>query len=372
MTTEPRYPTLHVRVPDEEIDEASAELFELGATGVEERDATTLDKSFDGGTVLIAHFDTEDQARIAKGMIAWASKLVDIVGDEWRHKWREYFKPSRVGERIVVRPPWEEAETGPGDIVVEIDPGIAFGTGTHESTRLSLAALERFVAGGERMLDIGTGSGILAIVARMLGVKTVLAIDIDPDALKATDENATRNRVKGITLAGTKVGDLVERFPLVMANVESRVLIPHATEVAARVAPGGRLLLAGLLIPELAEIRETYEGQGLTYDSHATERDWLLVSFLAPTTETPKKAAPKKAAPKKAAPKKAAKKAAPKKAAKKAAPKKAAPKKAAKKTAPKKAPSKKAPSKKAPSKKAAPKKAAHRTKKKAAPRRNSR
>ena len=359
MTTEPRYPTLHVRVPDEEIDEASAELFDLGATGVEERDATTLDKSFDGGTVLIAHFDTEDQARIAKGMIAWASKLVDIVGDEWRHKWREYFKPSRVGERIVVRPPWEEAETGPGDIVVEIDPGIAFGTGTHESTRLSLAALERFVLGGERMLDIGTGSGILAIVARMLGVKTVLAIDIDPDALKATEENASRNRVKGITLEGTKVGDLVERFPLVMANVESRVLIPHAAEVAARVAPGGRLLLAGLLIPELAEIRETYEGRGLAYDSHATERDWLLVSFLAPATETPKKAAPKKTAKKKAAPKKAAKKAAPKK----AAPKKAA-KKAAKTAAPKKAAKKAAPKKAAP-KKAAPKKATSKTLKKA-------
>ena len=187
----------------------------------------------------------------------------------------------------------------------------------------------------------------------------MLAIDIDPDALKATEENASRNRVKGITPEGTKVGDLAERFPLVMANVESRVLIPHAAEVAARVAPGGRLLLAGLLIPELAEIRETYEGRGLAYDSHATERDWLLVSFLAPATETPKKAAPKKTAKKKAAPKKAAKKAAPKK----AAPKKAA-KKAAKTAAPKKAAKKAAPKKAAP-KKAAPKKATSKTLKKA-------
>jgi len=281
-TAEPRYPTLHVRVPEEEMDEASAELFELGATGVEERDATTLDKSFDGGTVLVAHFDTEDQARIAKGVIAWASKLVDIVGDEWRHKWREYFKPSRVGERIVVRPPWEEAVTGPGDVVVEIDPGIAFGTGTHESTRLSLAALEQVIAGGERMLDIGTGSGILAIAARKLGAKSVLAIDIDPEAIKATKENAQRNRVRGIETSTHRVDQIREVFPLVMANVESRVLIPHAAEIVARVAPGGRLLLAGLLIIELDEIRATYEAQGLRFERSATERDWLLMSFLAP------------------------------------------------------------------------------------------
>ncbi len=362
-SSEPRYPTLHVRVPDEEIDEASAELFELGATGVEERDATTLDKSFDGGTVLVAHFDTEDQARIAKGVIAWASKLVDIVGDEWRHKWREYFKPSRVGERIVVRPPWEEAVTKPGDVVVEIDPGIAFGTGTHESTRLSLAALEQVIAGGERMLDVGTGSGILAIAARKLGAKTVLAIDIDPEAIKATKENAQRNRVKGIETSTDRVSEVREQFPLVMANVESRVLIPHAAEITARVAPGGRLLLAGLLVIEIDEIRTTYEALGLAFERSATERDWLLMSFVAPAnaTKTSKQSATKKSATKKRATKKsAAKKSATKKSAtKKSATKKRATKKsAAKQSAVKQSATKKSAAKQTAAKKTAAKKKA--------------
>jgi ribosomal protein L11 methyltransferase len=299
--TEPRYPTLHVRVPDAEIDDASAQLFALGATGVEERDATTLDKSYDGGTVLIAHFGTHDQASIAKGVIPWASSVVDIVGDAWRHAWREYFKPSRVGTRIVVRPPWQEADTKKGDVVVVIDPGIAFGTGTHESTRLSLAALERLVRGGETMLDVGTGSGILAIAARKLGVRSVLAIDIDPEALKAARENATRNRVRGIVTSGQPIGAVKGRYPLVVANVESRVLIPHAAELARTVAPGGTLLLAGLLAPELSEIRAAYEAEGLVLEGHDAERDWISVVLRRPA---PAKTATKKPTTRKGPPEK--------------------------------------------------------------------
>jgi len=305
--SEPRYPTLHVRVPDAEIDDASAELFALGATGVEERDATTLDKSYDGGTVLIAHFDSHDEARIAKGVLPWASTVVDIVGDAWRHAWREYFKPSRVGTRIVVRPPWEEATAREGDIVVVIDPGIAFGTGTHESTRLALAALEGLVRGGEAMLDVGTGSGILAIAARKLGVASVLAIDIEPEALVATNENAARNEVGGIVTSSKAVGTIQKPFPLVVANVESRVLIPHAAAVARTVAPGGQLLLAGLLVPELDELRAAYEAEGLTFVAHATERDWIAMTFRrAASTPGAKKTAAKKTAAKKTAAKKTA------------------------------------------------------------------
>ena len=119
----------------------------LGATGVEERDRSTLEKSPGDKVLLVAHFDLEDQARIAAEALPWGGRVEYVVGDEWKHRWREFFKPSRLGEHVVVRPPWIElpsdgVEALPGDVVVTIDPGQAFGTGTHETTRLVLAELD--------------------------------------------------------------------------------------------------------------------------------------------------------------------------------------------------------------------------------------
>ncbi|MFO0683123.1 MAG: 50S ribosomal protein L11 methyltransferase [Sandaracinus sp.] len=299
MTDVPRYPTLHVDVPPDDVDEASAQLFDLGATGVEERDRSTLEKSPGDLVLLVAHFASEDEARIAGATLAWASRLEHVVGDEWKHRWREFFKPSRLGEHIVVRPPWEEVQTRPGDVVITIDPGQAFGTGTHETTRLVLAELDRIVKGGERVLDVGCGSGILSIGAVLLGAASAAGIDVERESVDATHENAERNGVGGRVKASlTPLARVKGAFPLVLANVESRVLVPFAKDIAARVAPGGTLVLSGLLADEEETLKAAYAP--METDRVTRERDWIAIVLKQPAAKKPaakaKKA--KKPAPK--------------------------------------------------------------------------
>ncbi|GAB4207622.1 MAG: 50S ribosomal protein L11 methyltransferase [Sandaracinaceae bacterium] len=352
--TEPRYPTVHVDVPDGETEEVAALLFELGATGVEERDATTLDRTEREGTVtLVAHFDDEDRARIVAATAPFPARVVHIVGDAWKHRWREFFKPTRIGQRLLVRPSWEPVDACPGDIVLTVDPGQAFGTGTHETTRLVLGELESIVRGGERVLDVGCGSGILAIGALLLGAAKADGIDIDDESMQASAENAAANGVGGrLSVSKRPVGQVRGLFEIVLANIESRVLVPLAPAIAARVAPAGTLVLSGLLFHEEDEIREAYGALGLEPVRTAREKDWIAMVWRRPAAPAAsKKAASKKAGSKKAGSKKAG--------SKKAGSKKAASKKAgSKKAGSKKAGSKKAGSKKAGSKKAAPKKRA--------------
>jgi len=203
-----------------------------------------------------------------------------VVGDDWKHRWREFFKPSRLGERIVVRPPWEEVETRPRDVVITIDPGQAFGTGTHETTRLVLAQLDRIVKGGERVLDVGCGSGILSIGAVLLGAARADGIDVEAESVDATHENAERNGVKGKVRASlTPLARVKGTFDLVLANVESRVLVPFAKEIAAKVAPGGTLVLSGLLADEEAALITAYAP--MTAVGTTREKDWIAITLEA-------------------------------------------------------------------------------------------
>ena len=298
MTDTPRYPTLHLDVPPDDVDEASATLFELGATGVEERDRSTLEKSPGDAVLLVAHFETEDEARIAGGTVPWPSRLEHIVGDDWKHRWREFFKPSRLGERIVVRPPWEEVETKPRDVVITIDPGQAFGTGTHETTRLVLSELDRIVKGGEHVLDVGCGSGILSIGAVLLGAAKADGIDVEAESVDATHENAERNGVKGKVKASlTPLARVKGTFPLVLANVESRVLVPFSKEIAAKVAPGGTLILSGLLFEEEAALVAAYAPMSAV--NVTREKDWIAITLTKAAAAPKAKAKPPAKAKKK-------------------------------------------------------------------------
>lgn len=259
--SEPRYPYLHVDVTAPELEEASSALFDLGALGIEERDASTLLKSGGGATTLVASFEDDASALAARDELSsqYAVRLEYVVGDAWRDGWRAYFKPLRVGERLVVKPSWEAFEPGPDDLVLTLDPGQAFGTGTHESTQLLLRALPAYVAAGARVLDVGTGSGILAIASVLFGASHVDAIDNDPLAVTATAENAAANGVTERIAASAQPLDAVRAtYPLVLANIEARVLVPIAAELSARVAPGGHLLLSGLLHADVDRVRAAY------------------------------------------------------------------------------------------------------------------
>lgn len=279
--TEPRYPFVRVDVAAELAEEASAELFELGALGVEERDGTTLQKGVEGKVTLVASFPDHEAAQGAIEALdpGWTPALEEIIGDGWRDAWKEHFHPFSLTPRLTVRPPWEPyTAQRPGEQVLELEPGRAFGTGLHATTSLVARTLDRESArlAGARVLDVGTGSGILAVAALALGASFVVATDNDPEVIGVVEENAARNGMSERIAASTaELGQLTERFPVVVANIEARVLIPMAPELAARVAPGGLLVLSGILAGQEQDVLAAYPG--LQQERIEQEGDWICL-----------------------------------------------------------------------------------------------
>lgn len=282
--TEPRFPIVLVDASPDEADEIGARLFELGAEGVEERDDSTLQKAGEKGRVtLVASFATDAEARAAKDELGDAARLDEIVGDAWRDAWKEHYEPFEVAAGIVVRPPWREYAAKEGERVLELEPGRAFGTGLHETTRLVSSGLARNAAAlsGSLVIDVGTGSGILALVALSLGASRAIAVDVDRDAVEVTKENAARNgladRVEASTTPAAKIP---ARAPVVLANIEARALIPMAKDLTRLLEPGGLLFLSGILEPQRDEVIAAYRGLELVESPSLGE--WVLVTLRAP------------------------------------------------------------------------------------------
>jgi ribosomal protein L11 methyltransferase len=181
------------------------------------------------------------------------TELTPLRDEAWASAWQQSFPPRTIGRRLLVLPPWIEAPAGAGDrLSVVIEPGRAFGTGHHGTTEGCLVLLEEALAAspGGPVLDIGTGTGILAIAARKLGAPVVVAIDVDPDAIAAVQINAGRNRCTGLTARLAEPRDIRERFPLVLANLLTQAHLALAAEYARLVVPGGSLVLGGMLETE--------------------------------------------------------------------------------------------------------------------------
>jgi ribosomal protein L11 methyltransferase len=188
----------------------------------------------------------------------------------------------RVGRRIVIRPTWRRHRRRPDDVVLALDPGMAFGTGLHPTTRLCLAALERVADRGDvtgsRALDIGCGSGILAIAAVKLGAASVVGVDTDPIAVEATAANAARNRLARRIAA--REGSLPTReppFDLVLANLIASVLITLAGALAAELRPGGTLLASGIYVDREDAVRDEFAAAGLAVRERTAEGDWVAL-----------------------------------------------------------------------------------------------
>ena len=285
--SEPRYPYVHVDVTPEQVDEISALLFELGAEGVEERDAGTLAKSSASDKVtLVAAFSSKgdaDEAIAELGNSELVARYEEIVGDAWRDAWKEHYRPFAIAPGVVVRPPWETYEAKPGEHVLELEPGRAFGTGLHETTRLvarSIREHEKELA-GVTVLDIGCGSGVLALIALVLGAKDAVAVDIDAESIEVTKENAQRNHLDArIDASTTDLADVKLVSPFVLANIEAKVLIPLASEIARHVAPGGLLFLSGVLVPQRDDVRAAYADFELLSSPELGE--WTLLALRKP------------------------------------------------------------------------------------------
>lgn len=192
---------------------------------------------------------------------------------EWRDAWKRHFRTVRLTRQIVVVPSWDRHDPAPGDCVIHLDPGQAFGTGAHATTRLVLELMQEHADGGERprrILDLGTGSGILALAAAALWPEAeVHAVDDDPVAVAVARENAEANRA-ALSIAGEwPVGS----FDLVVANIQADVLIALAGQLAARLSPGGHLILSGLLTEQVAAVAHEYAARGLARTRVAASAD---------------------------------------------------------------------------------------------------
>ena len=191
----------------------------------------------------------------------WQVEVLEVDGDAHLDAWRAWARPVRAGRRILLQPAWLPAEARTeDDVVVQLDPGRAFGSGSHPSTRLVLAALEDLIVGGERVLDVGCGSGVLAVTACLLGAGSAVAVDVDPAAIDATTANAAANGVGDVVVATqTDAAGASASFDVVVANIGARVLRVDAPAIAERVRPGGLLVLAGLLVDQADGVVAAYD-----------------------------------------------------------------------------------------------------------------
>jgi ribosomal protein L11 methyltransferase len=248
---------------------ATDRLWAEGATAVEEQ-------AGDGTEVaLVAGFPTPAAAATVARSVG--GELLEVDEASWRDVWRRHAQPVRVGS-LVVAPAWRDVEVGGADLVISIDPGGCFGSGSHPTTRLMLAELQRRMAPGATVFDVGTGSGILAVAAARLGAGRVVAVDIDPEAVGVTRRNAETNRVaERIDVSTDEAALVTDTFDVVVANLTAAALAGLAETLAAALAPRGVLLLSGLLPGQWPHISERFDA--LSVLDVVTLEGWVAVAL---------------------------------------------------------------------------------------------
>jgi ribosomal protein L11 methyltransferase len=210
-------------------------------------------------------------------------ELKQVQEEDWAEAWKSYFKPEHIG-RIVIKPSWEEYTAVPGELVIELDPGMAFGTGTHPTTRLCLTLLPEVVNGETILLDLGTGSGILALAAAKLGASRIVATDIDPLAVRVAKENFVRNQAQ--EQIQVYESDLLERplpvkFNLVVANIITNAILQVIPSLSKVLEPGGLFLASGIIEERFSEVSSALEQNGFRLSKYITEDGWVgLIAIL--------------------------------------------------------------------------------------------
>ena len=204
---------------------------------------------------------------------------------EWKDNWKEFFKPKKVGKRIVVKPTWYDYEKEEGDLVIEIDPGMAFGTGTHETTSLCLRLMEDYMADGDKVLDVGCGSGILAIAGALLGSPEVLGVEIDPVAVEIAQENLELNGVTSVARA--QYGDLTKgidfKAEIVVANLMADLVMMLSADVAKHILPGGKYISSGILVEKRDQVAAVIRDCG--FDIVEIREDGMWCAIVATPKE---------------------------------------------------------------------------------------
>ena len=280
---------LVLTAPPDELELLAARMFEHGALGVELQEPQQ--QLMPGTPPLppgegrcIAHFAQREPAVESARDLGRAEMPVEVAEEDWSIAWRKHHRPRRVGPRSWVQPPWEDAPAGPGEARVVINPGMAFGTGSHPSTALCLERLDELLAErpGTDVLDVGTGSGILAFLAVKLGAGRVCGIENDPVALEVARRGAALNGIPARRIEWA-LADLDEvpgaPYGIVIANILLNTLVELAPAVARKVAPAGRLVLSGLLTSQEAAAEAAYVAQGLVPRTRAEREGWVRVEL---------------------------------------------------------------------------------------------
>lgn len=211
-----------------------------------------------------------------------------VAEEDWAESWKEHFHVERFGEHLVVVPTWRSYEPQPGDVTIALDPGMAFGTGQHETTRMCLEALERAVQPGMAVLDAGCGSGILSLAAAKLGAREVIAVDVDPNCARITTENARLNDAEAIVTAREgSLGDVWpfpeaadQRFDVVVTNIIARVIIEMAAPLVDALAPGGRLIVSGVIGEREDETVAALAERGTAIASVRVMGEWRCIEAV--------------------------------------------------------------------------------------------
>ena len=221
------------------------------------------------------------EGQLVSSGIEYTIETVGCREEDWAESWKKYYHPIKVG-KIVVVPAWEEYTPADGEIIVTMDPGMAFGTGTHETTRLVISMLQKYVNEGDRMLDVGTGSGILSICASRLGASECKAYDIDPVAVKVARENIEASGANNITC---DVSDLLRgvdksggKYNIVAANIVADIIIRMMPDIADYMADDAVLIASGIICPRREEVEASIAENGFEVFDELVENDWCALA----------------------------------------------------------------------------------------------
>lgn len=198
--------------------------------------------------------------------------------EDWANTWKQYYKPSKVGEKIVVKPIWEEYEEKEGELVVNLDPGMAFGTGTHETTRMCIQALEKYVKEESTVFDVGCGSGILAIAAAKLGAKLAVGVDLDPVAVESSIENVGYNNLNNIEILHGNLVEVIDgKADIVVANILAEIICILTDDVKRVMKDGGVFITSGIIHDRVDMVCEKLESTGFEVIEKNRDGEWNCI-----------------------------------------------------------------------------------------------
>ena len=239
------------------------------------------------GVVVKGYFPAEHElngrlekllARLAQFGVGWSTR--EVLEEDWATAWQAYYKPMKIGAHFVIKPSWEDYSCSEEELIIELDPGMAFGCGTHETTSMCLALLEQEVRGGELVYDVGTGSGILAVAAALLGAEKVAAVDIDEIAVRAAAENSRLNHVSDkvtVRQGNLLEGSIMVQADMVVANIIADVIKALAPAASAALKAGGKLIASGIIRERADEVALALEQQGLVCERRTEMGEWVAM-----------------------------------------------------------------------------------------------